>query len=72
MKTIKLSQKMQWDLVNKFITVRRKIKPEASIIKQSLPEIGVYVDDDFFPVSYLVEVTNKRSQELSLNIKLEL
>lgn len=54
---MKLTNNQQWALINRFIEVKKKQGCKV-IIKQSLPEKGVWIDDSFFSVKFLVKNIN--------------
>lgn len=57
---MKLTQEQQWELVNRFIEAKRKVKGETYFLKQSQPEIGVWTSEGFFSIKFLVETFNNK------------
>lgn len=53
-----LSQK--WILINKFITFKLKQRPNCKVIKQSMPKMGVWIDDSFYSIDQLVAALNNK------------
>lgn len=52
--------KYQWAMVNAF--AKMKQKQGCIITKQSLPEIGVWVDTRFYSASYLIKCVESKSK----------
>jgi hypothetical protein len=61
---LNLTDDHKWLLINKFITFKLKQKPNALILKQSMPEIGVWIDDEYFSANLLIkEVLNAKNSK---------
>ena len=56
---MKLNNDQKWMLINKFIEVKLKTNPK-SVVKQSLPTMGVWIDDSFFSIDLIVKSINDK------------
>lgn len=48
----------KWTLINRFILIKKQQNPHCRVLKQSMPKMGVWIDDSFYSIDQLVSALN--------------
>jgi hypothetical protein len=57
-----IDTKQAWQLINQLIRVKRTERPGCLVLKQSMPETGVWIDDSFYSIDHIINHVNKQNK----------